>query len=79
MDKYTSLAVDYHFQPIVVEILGPIYESACHFLTVLVHKISQRSGDKWETAFLIQCICVLLQQYNSILLCDSFVREECLE
>jgi len=24
MDKYTSLAADYHFQPIAVEMLGPI-------------------------------------------------------
>ena len=32
MDKYTSLAADYHFQPIAVEMLGPINKSASHFL-----------------------------------------------
>jgi len=33
MDKYTSLAADYHFQPIAVEMLGPINKSAYDFLT----------------------------------------------
>jgi len=75
----TSLAADYHFQPIAVEMHGPINESASHFLTVLAHKISQRSGDGRETAFLFQRISVLLQRYNSILLHDSFVREDCPE
>ena len=32
MDKYTSLAADYHFQRIAVEMLGPIKnESASHY------------------------------------------------
>jgi len=79
MDKYTSLAADYHFQPIAVEMLGPINESASHFLTVLAHKISQHSGDEREPAFSFQRISVLLQRYNSILLHDSFVREDCPE
>jgi len=40
MDKYTSLAADYHFfQPIAVEMLCPINKSASDFLTVLAHKI----------------------------------------
>ena len=30
MDKFTGLAVDYHFQPIAVEMFGPINESASH-------------------------------------------------
>ena len=30
-DKYTSLAADYHFQPIAVEMLGPINKSASDF------------------------------------------------
>jgi len=31
MDKYASLAADYHFQPIAVETLGAINESASHY------------------------------------------------
>jgi len=79
MDKYTSLAADYHFQPIAVEMVGHINKSASNFLTVLAHKISQRSGDERETVFLFQRISVLLQRFNSILLHDLFVREDCQE
>jgi len=79
MDKYTGLAADYHFQPIAVETLGPINESASLFLAVLGKKISQVSGDERETTFLFQRISVLMQRYNSILLHDSFVREDCPE
>jgi len=79
MAKYTSLAADYHLQPIAVEMLGPINKSASGFLTVWVHKISERSGDERETVFLFQRISVLLQRFNSILLHDSFVREDCPE
>jgi len=75
MDKYPSLAADYHFQPIAVAMLSLINKSASDFLTVLAHKIRQRSGDERETVFLLQCISVLLQRFNSILLHDSFVRE----
>ena len=76
-DKYTSLAADYHFQPIAVEMLGPINESASHFLTVWAHKISQRSGNKRKTTFLFQCISVLLQQCDTTAFCFTirlFVR-----
>ena len=31
MDKYTSLAANYHFQPIAVEMLDPINESASNY------------------------------------------------
>ena len=79
MDKYTSLAADYHFQPIAVEMLGPINNSASDFLTVLAHKISQRSGDERETVFYFGAFLFLLQRFNSILLHDSFVREDCPE
>jgi len=79
MAKYTSLAANYHFQPIAVEMLGPINKSASDFITVLSHKISQRSGDERETVFLFRRISVLLQRFNSILLHDLFVREDCPE
>jgi len=75
MDKYTSLAADYHFQPIAVEMLGPINKLTSDFLTVL----AQRSGDERETVFLFQRIAVLLQRFNSILLHNLFVHQDCLE
>jgi len=78
-DKYSGLAADYLFQPIAVEILGPINESASDFLSLLVKKISQHSGDEREIEFLFQCASALVQRYNSILLHNSFVREDCPE
>jgi len=50
-----------------------------YMLKYTAHKISQRSEDERETVFLFQRISVLLQRFNSILLHDSFVREDCLE
>jgi len=49
-DKYSGLAADYLFQPIAVEILGPINESSSDFLSLLAKKISQRSGDERATS-----------------------------
>jgi len=63
----------------VVEMLCAISKSGSHFLAVLAHKISQRSGDKRETVFLFQHVSLFLQRFNSILLHDSFVHEDCLE
>ena len=50
-DKYSVLAADYLSQPIAVETLGPINESASDFLSLLAEKISHHSGDERETAF----------------------------
>ena len=74
-EGYSGLAADYLFQPIAVEILGPINESA-DFLSLLAKKISQHSGNERETAFLFQRVSALLQRYNSVLLHNSFVRED---
>ena len=52
-DKYSGLAAEYIFQPIAVEALGPINESASDFFTLLAKKISHHSGDERETAFFV--------------------------
>ena len=39
-EEYSGLAADYLFQPIAVEILGPINESASDFLSLLAKKKS---------------------------------------
>ena len=67
-------AADYLFQPIAVEILGLINESASDFLSLLAKKISTHAGHERETAFL--CVSALVQRYNSVLLHDSFVQED---
>jgi len=45
-DKYSGLAADYLFQPIAVETLGPINESAFDFFLTSGQKISHHSGDE---------------------------------
>ena len=74
---YAGLTSDYHFQPIVVESVGPANASANHFLTVLGKKITQQTGDERETAFLFQHLSILVQRFNCVLLHDSFVRNDC--
>jgi len=78
-DKYSGLAADYLFQPIAVETLGPINESASDFFSLLAKKISHYSGDERETTFLFQRVSVLVQRFNGVLLHDSFVFEDCPE
>ena len=77
-DKYYDLAADYLIQPIAVETLGPINESASDFFSLLVKKISHHSGDERDS-FLFQRLSVLVQRFNGVLLHDSFVFEDCPE
>ena len=74
--KYTNLQNHYLFQPIAVETLGPINESACCFLDDLGRRISLYSNDVRERSFLYQRISVAIQRFNAILLHDSFVFDE---
>ena len=79
INKYSGLAADYLFQPIAVETLGPINESASDFFLTSGQQISHHSGDERETAFLFQRVSVLVQRFNGVLLHDSFVFEDCPE
>ena len=49
--------------------LGPVNKSASDFLTVLVHKISQRSGDERETVYFFIsahfCFVAAIQQHSA--------------
>ena len=63
MDKYISLAADYLFQPIAVEMLGSVNESASHFLTVWRTKLANVLDTSGRLTFYFS-IPVLLQQYR---------------
>jgi len=78
IDKCTGLATVYHLQPIVVEMLCPI-NGCLLFSFCFGEYISQCSGDEREMAFLFQRIYDLMQRYDSILLHESFIREDCPE
>jgi len=71
--KYATLRTRYDFQPIAVETLSPINESATCFLYDLGRRISLGSGEDREPQFLFQRISVAIQRFNAVLLHDGFV------
>ena len=72
ISKYSGLDDKCVFQPIAVESLGPLNETACQFLKDLGRRISAQSGDERESAFLFQRLSVVIQRFNAILLHNSF-------
>ena len=56
------------FQPIALETLGSISESAEQFLNDLGHRITSVSSDDKEAQFLFQRLSIALQRVNAILL-----------
>ena len=72
VDKYRDLPSQYSFQPIAFENLGPASSSTATFLSFLGGRISMRSGEAKEEAFLWQRISLCLQRFNAILIHQSF-------
>jgi len=70
--KYAALSGSYVFQPIALETLGPINESAVQFLNDLGHRITSVLVDDKEAQFLFQWLSIALQRFNAILLHESF-------
>jgi len=64
------------FQPIAVETLGRINESAVQLLDDLGHGITSVSADDKEGQFLFQRLPIALQRFNAILLHMSFDNDE---
>ena len=65
-----DLPSQYSFQPIAVETLGPINESACAFLDDLCRPILLSTGEDRECMFLFQRVSVAAQRFNAVLLHD---------
>ena len=70
--KYSDLTASFSFQPIAVETLGPINESAVDFLRELGRRISSKFQEERQSAYLFQRLSVTVQQYNAIILHDNF-------
>ena len=68
--KYSSLEDKCIFQPIVVESLDPLNETACQFLKDLGRSISAQSGDERESAFLFQRLSVLITLHAKLRYCN---------
>ena len=76
MAKYADLPASYLFQPVALETLGPINDSAVDFLSELGSRIGTASGEIRECQFLFQRLSVTIQHFNAILLHNSFVDRD---
>lgn len=72
IDKYSSLADAYIFQPLAFETLGPINTSAKLFLAELGRRITLATKDNQETVHLFQRLSVTIQRFNAVALRASF-------
>jgi len=70
--KYSDLPAPFSFQPIAVETLGQINESAVDFLRELGCRISSKFQEERQTAYLFQRLSVTVQRYNAVILQDSW-------
>ena len=70
--KYFDLPASFSFQPIAVETLGPINESAVDFLRELGRRISSKFQEERQSAYLFQRLSVTVQRFNAVILHDSF-------
>jgi len=70
--KYLQLAQTYTFVPIAVETLGPMSSVGLQFLSDLGRRITQASTDQRQSAFLFQCLSVLIQRFNAVAVRSTF-------
>jgi hypothetical protein len=70
--KYSTLCHSYEFFPVAIETLGPLSASSQIFLSEIGRRISQRTSDPRETAFLFQRISVAIQRFNAVCLANTF-------
>jgi len=71
-----AVRVAYTFQPIALETLGPINESAAQFLNDLGYRIIYVSAADKEGQLILQLISVALQRFDAILLYESFRNDD---
>jgi len=70
--KYATFLTHYDFQPIAVDTLDPIDESATSFLHDLGRWFSLVSGEDREPQFLFQRISVAIQRFNAVVSARRF-------
>ena len=78
-EKYAELDSRYLFEPIAVETLSVLNSSANSVLKEIGNKISLNTAESREVSFLHQCISVLVQRFNAILLHNSLPTIDCVD
>ena len=71
-EKYTELAVCYHFIPIAFETLGPVNSSGMEFIKSIGRRLHSCSGDSRSCSFLWQRLSMTVQRYNALCLLGTF-------
>jgi len=56
--------------------LGSLNSSGHYFLCEVGRRLSVVSGDARETSFLFQCLSILIQRFNSVLIHESFCSND---
>jgi len=74
--KYAELCAAYEFQPVAVETHGPMDEATISFISELGRKISEYSGDPFDSRYFFQRVSMLIERYNSILFRETFPAED---
>jgi len=71
--KYSDLPAPFSFQPIAVETLRPISESAIDFLRELGCRISSKFQEERRTAYLFQRLSVTVQHQRLLIPACCFI------
>lgn len=72
VEKYTNLPASVIFQPVAIECLGSMNQSAADFLADLGKKLILSSGEVRSVEFLFQRIALAIQRYNAVAFRGSF-------
>ena len=73
--EYSSLSSSHIFILVAVESLGPLADDAHRFITEIGRRMTFSTADLRETAFLYQCISVVIQRYNAVSLANTFISD----
>ena len=71
-DKYINLPASVTFQPVAIECLGSMNQTASEFLSNLGRKLTLSCGEVRSVEFLFQRIAIAVQRFNSIAFHGSF-------
>jgi Reverse transcriptase (RNA-dependent DNA polymerase) len=74
--KYQDLTAQYDFYPLAFESHGAMCTDSMELLGELGRRMSIKTGENRETAYLFQRISVIIQRFNAVLLYDSFNIED---
>ena len=70
--KHSALATSHHSVPFAIETLGPICKIVSDLISEISLRLSERSGEPRESAFLSQKLSIAVQRGNCAALRSTF-------